>query len=199
MSIDRYEISLSTGKTFAMMAIALLFVAGGLWMASLDPAEILTKRKFNNPTFVHGVGWAAAIMGALVGLLVLRKLFDKKPGLVLDEEGIFDNSSAASAGFIPWKDIAGFDVLTIQKQRMMVVRLVDPEKYIARGGTLRQMFNRINSKMSGSPISITSSTLRIGFDDMLALCNNYLQKYGSRAAQPALAADGARPTDSARR
>jgi hypothetical protein len=106
----------------------------------------------------------------------VRKLFDSKPGLVLSSVGVLIDSS--SAGLIPWSDITRFDTYVIQKQKLLVVKLVAPEKYLRAGGFLRQAANRANMGMLGSPIAIASSTLKISFDELVTLCDAYLAKYG---------------------
>ncbi len=183
-------IALSKGKIVGSLAILCVLIPGSLWMASLDPAEIAAAAQqrflppgFRNPLLIHAVGWAGLIVGSLLGVALLRKLVDSRPGLILNGQGIVDNSSAFAAGLIPWPDISGFDVYAPVKrhkrQRILVIKLIDPEKYIARGNRLQQALNRMNYKMCGSPIAITSSTLRVSFDDMLKLCSDFQQRYGT--------------------
>ena len=194
-------IALSKGKIIGLLAISCVFIAFGLWMASLDPAEIAAQQphlRFRNPLLVHAVGRAALIGAGLIALFGIRKLFDSRTGLILNGQGIVDNSSAVAAGLIPWPDISGFDVYTAKRQRLLVIKLTDPEKYIARGNRLQQALNRINHKMRGSPIAITSIMLRVSFDDMLKLCRDFQQRYGTVAAQQRAPADVARPAGSRR-
>jgi hypothetical protein len=50
-------------------------------------------------------GLAGIIFFGFVGFYLLKKLFNKKPGLIISNSGIVDNSSGISVGFIPWSDI----------------------------------------------------------------------------------------------
>ena len=108
----------------------------------------------------------------------MGKFFDKKPGLVLNAAGIIDNSSSVSAGFIPWPEIFGFDIFEIQKQKTLIIMVVNPERYIEVGGSIKRALNRVNFKLCGSPIAITSNSLKIGFQELLDICNTYFEKYG---------------------
>jgi AraC-like DNA-binding protein len=81
---------------------------------------------------------------------------------------------------IPWTDIAGFKVYQVQRQKFLVVLLLDPEKYLARSNPVARTLKRMSLKMSGSPITISSNSLQINFDSLTNLCSEYFQRYGSR-------------------
>jgi hypothetical protein len=147
---------------------ALMFVAAGVWMVRLDDAAIVAHGLFRSPLLFHGAGVLAIVFFGLILPLAVRKLFDGAPGLVADARGLTDNSSALSAGFIPWSDIAGFEEQTIVNQRILYVLLKDPAKYIAACGPVRRFLLRMNRRMGPSPVAISSNALTIGFDDLVA-------------------------------
>ena len=171
-------IELSKVKVLLLIVGALAFVALGIWMLQLDSTWIESQRRFNSPALVHGVGVASIVFFGLCAVAAVMKLFDRKPGLVLSSTGILDNSSSASAGLIPWSEVQGFDVLKIQRQRLLIVKLVAPDKYVEVGSAVKRSLNRMNLKMCGSPIAITSNSLKINFDELLDVCNSYLSQYG---------------------
>ena len=172
--MQRVVIPLSKSKMVFLLLIACAFVALGWWMFAQDAAEIEAQRRFNSPLFVHGVGLFNMVCFGLVGALMLRKLFDPSPGLVVDDRGLTDNTSAFSAGFVPWSDITGFEVRQIQRQRVLYVRLKDPEKYIARFSPIRRKLFRASERLGASPVTLTSSSMAIGFDEMVKLVNQGL-------------------------
>ena len=174
-------IELSKTKVLLLIVGACAFVAIGLWMLQMDSAEIEAQRRFNNPLLVHGIGGLSIVFFGICGVFGVKKLFDRKPGLVLSSAGIFDNSSGVSAGLIPWSEITGFSVFEVQKQKMLIVGVTNPEKYVEAGGSLKRALNRANFKMCGSPIAITSNSLKIGFNELLDFCNQYLATYGKNA------------------
>ncbi|MET3117770.1 hypothetical protein AAKU64_001990 [Undibacterium sp. GrIS 1.8] len=178
---DEKIIELSKTKMLLLIACACAFVVGGLWMVQLDSAEIEFHRRFNSPILVHLIGVISIAFFGLCGLFGVKKIFDKKPGLILSAAGIFDNSSGVSAGLIPWSEIVGFDIFEVQKQKTLIVKITNPERYIEVGGPLQRTLNRMNFKLCGSPIAITSNSLTIGFDELLDVCNLYFKKYGKNA------------------
>ena len=183
---DETVIETSKAKLALIILGSCAFVAGGAWFLSFDAAEIQRERAFgflgNNPLIVYGVGLAGVIFFGGCGLYGLAKLFDKKPGLVLNSSGLVDNASAVAAGFIPWSEVTGAGVYEVQKQKMLVVGLRDPQKYVDRGSALRRSLNRANSRMVGSPVAIPSVALKIDFAELVSLFDRYLRKYGGASA-----------------
>jgi hypothetical protein len=170
-------IELSRTKLVFLIIGCTVFAFAGLWMLQLDEASIRELRRLSNPTVFRSIGGITLLFAVLVLVFCLRKLFDKRPGLVLSAEGINDNSSGVAAGLIPWSDISGFDVYEIHKQKMLIILVNDPEKYIQRGNPAQRALHRANTKMVGSPISISSTTLKIGFDELCALVETYRARY----------------------
>jgi hypothetical protein len=179
---DETTIALSRGKLVLLVLASCAFVALGAWLLTRDAAEIQYGRSFNffgnNPLIVYALGLAAVLFFGLCGLYGVRKMFDRRPGLVLNGDGLVDNASAFAAGFIPWSEVTGSSVYEVQNQKMLVVGLSDPGKYAGRGGALRRALNRANSDMSGSPVAIPASALAIDFQELVELFDRYHRKYG---------------------
>jgi hypothetical protein len=179
---DQTPIALSRTKLFVLLGGAMVFVLLGGWMLGVDEAELRRPGRFGDPAFLRGAAIAAIVFFGLIALWILRKLSDHKPGLVLSSAGITDNASGVAAGFIPWAEIEASSVFAVQGQRMLIIHVHDPERYMERGGAFRRALNRANYKLAGSPIAIPSSTLKIGFDELQALFDRYLQAYGTNRA-----------------
>ena len=137
---------------------------------------MLQSSRTRDPVYVHAVGLITAVFFGSLGIAGVGKLFARRPGLKLSEAGI--HSSAVAAGFVPWSDVTGARIYTIKRSRMLVVKVRDPEKYIAIGGTVRAWLNRANFNRCGSPIVLSSSLLAVSFDELVRLFHSYLSKYG---------------------
>ena len=140
---------------------------------------------FNNP-IVKAIGsYGSTIMGLLGIYFFTKKLFDKNPGLTLNEQGIYDNTSAFKFGLIPWSDISEIYEKTVQasmasKQYFVTIGLTNPDKYISREtNTLKRKLLQANSKSYGSPIHISTNGLMTNHKDLLKLINEYFEKYKS--------------------
>jgi hypothetical protein len=150
----------------------------GLWMTQMSPAEANALELFSNPSIVYGIGFATIAFFSLCGVVAAIKLLDQRPGLVLSAEGIFDNSSGVSAGLVPWADIVGFSMYQVQRQKMLVMMVSSPQKCIENRNFLIRPLLRANAGISGSPITITSSSLKISFSELTDACNEYYARFG---------------------
>lgn len=175
------SIASSRSKTLLLLVGACAFVAAGYWLFSLDAEVIEARRTFNSPALVRGLGIASMVFGGLAIFGLVRKLLDPSPGLVLDERGLTDNSTASSVGFIPWSEISGFQVGTTQGQRILYVLVREPERYIASASPFKRALLKVGQKVGPSPFGITSNTLKIGFDELVELANEHLSAHRHEA------------------
>ena len=182
-SIDEKIIELSKTKIALAILGSCAFVAIGVWLLSLDESSIQSissfRLFFNNPIYVYGFGFVSIAVFGILALFFFRKLFDKKPGLIFTNSGIIDNASAVSAGFIPWSEVIGSEIFEMQRQKMLIIMVKDPEKYVDRGNAVQRTLNKANYKMCGSPITISANALKINFSELRALFDQYQRKYGN--------------------
>lgn len=181
MSASEKTIPLSKTKLALLVAGSVLFVALGVWLAQLDAAVIASQRRYNNPAVMHGLGIACALMFSATAVFGLVKLRDNRPGLVFGSDGFTDNASATAAGFVPWAEVTGVGVMEFNRQRMLVVGVRDPEKYLARAGAMKRMLGRANTRMCGSPIVISAHALKTDFGALVAEFQNRLERHGRQA------------------
>ncbi len=193
MSVDSERvIELSRAKLVWMIAGSLAFVAIGAWFfaAAGDGSLVSTLRRFVPPWMIHGLGAVTVVFFGGCAVYAFVKSFHRKPGLVLGPDGLVDNSSGVAAGFIPWSEVAGVDVFEFSGQKMLVLHVADPEKYIDRGNPLKRSLNRANANMCGSPIVISSNELRIPFHELHAeLASRFARHAGPMGGSEAAGLD----------
>jgi hypothetical protein len=181
-SSDEKIIALSKTKIVLAILGTGTFVAIGAWFLLLDDEIIRTSSSyrllFNEPMYARGLGIAAIVIFGALELFFIKKLFDKKPGLVFNNSGIIDNASAVAAGFIPWSEITGYDIFEMPQQKMLIIMVSEPQKYVERGNAVKQKLNQANFKMCGSPISISANALEVNFPELISTFQQYQQKYG---------------------
>jgi hypothetical protein len=177
---DEKRIALSKSKLRLLFVGSILFVAMGIWMVQLDVADIEAHSRYNNPVMMHGIGVVAILFFGLCAVFGARKLLDKRPGLILNSAGLLDNSSAVAAGFVPWSEVVGFSIFEVQHQKTLVVRVREPERYIAAGGMFKRMLNRMNYKLCGSAVVISVNSLKLSFDELLEISHTYFHRYGDK-------------------
>ena len=165
---DRIEIPLSKVKILLLFTASLVFVCLGIFFA-YQP-DIFTTSLINRPEYVRILGFVAVLLFGLCAFFLLRKLFDTKLGLIIDQKGITDNSSGTSVGLIEWEDIEGIDFLQIASTKFLLLITSHPDKYISKAPNgLARRAMKANNKLYGSPLCISSNALKIPFDELQKL------------------------------
>lgn len=171
-------VPLSKRKVALILLGAIAFSIIGSWLWYV--ADTQTRYP---PMFLKVVSLANLCFFGLVGVYAFVKLLDNRPGLIVDAEGIVDNSSAIAAGRVRWEEIAGLSVNSIAGQSFVTIEVTDPSKYLERAGTFSRMMNVGNMKLVGSPINISSLALRIEFEELVRVLSDSLEKYRRKTSQ----------------
>ena len=118
----------------------------------------------------QGIGGAVILFFSITAMTAIKKITDKKPGITIDDHGIFDNSSHTSIGLIPWKDIKAISEQEALSSQFLVIALKSPNTYFkkATNGMQRNLM-KTNIKLYGSPITISSKNLSIDFEELSTL------------------------------
>jgi len=169
-------IPLSKSKTLLSLLGAVAFVILGVFFL-ISPATFLTTTH-RSPLLIQAIGLASVLFFGLCLVFIVKSLFDTKPGLIIDQHGITDNSNATSVGLIEWADIEAIETIQVVSTRFLILYTSQPEKYLhrAKNGLLKATM-QANYKRYGSPISITANTLSIKFS---ALENLVLEAFEKR-------------------
>jgi hypothetical protein len=168
------EIALSKNKLILMLIGAIAFVIIGFWFVISPPT--INNSFFGNPTRLLIIGIIAIVFFGFSAVYIARKIPDNKPGLIIDKIGLTDNSSGVSAGQILWSDIENISVIEIHRQKLIMLEVKNPQDYIDKqtSGFKRKMM-QMNLNMYGTPLSITSNSLKIKFEELLNILNERLQ------------------------
>ena len=173
---ERIEIPLSKGKLIVILLLSIIFVVMGLWFI-INPPEI--KHSFFDITTIFWVSGVASILFfGFCGVVIIKKLRDKSPGLIIDKTGIIDNSSGIPAGHIPWKDIVQIKSIKVFTQNFLIIIVRHPDIYINRQTkpALRKAVE-FNYKNYGSPISISETALKCNFKELEHILQTEFNKY----------------------
>ena len=180
MKQDRImEISLSKSKLTRGLVASIIFVLMGFWLLTYEPTE--SNPIFNYP-FVKYVAAIASILFFGFGTFYFsRKLTDKKPGIVIDDEGITDNSSAVAVGLIPWSDIKQLAKAKVMKQEFIIIVVNNPEYYLSQQTSfLKKKGMKYNYNNYGSPLAISANGLKCNLKELTIILERKLSEYKSK-------------------
>jgi len=159
-------IPLSKSKLTKGLIGCVLFVLAGLWIMLCQPT--VSNPVFNNPLLKYGVAVSGILFFGSGIIYFSRKLADKKPGLIIDDEGLLDNSSAAAVGRIPWMNIMRVVTTQFMNQQFLVIVVNNPEFYInEQHNAVKKKAMIYNFKHMGSPIAIAAGGLKCNLRELL--------------------------------
>jgi hypothetical protein len=170
---DKIEIPLSKKKISILLLASIGLISGGFWMV-INPENAgrffnpITKRFFYlNSELIQIIGIVGILFFGAAAIYGLTKIFDKKIGLILDSNGITDNSNASSIGLIEWNDILGIRTKQVMSTKFLLIDIVNPEKYLGKAKNgIQSRLMKSNMNMYETPLSITSNTLNYDFGEL---------------------------------
>ena len=173
-------IPLSKTKILLLFIVAIAFVIFGIWFLN-DPEKFANSSyRPRSSEFIQIIGIVAVIFFGICGIFAFKKLFDKKNGLVINDNGITDNSSGTSVGLIKWNDIIGIGIAQVHSQKFIMLEVSNPEYYIdLKKNKIGKMAMRANYDKFGSPISISANSLKTNFEELKTMIDNRFENYNA--------------------
>lgn len=116
--------------------------------------------------------------------LSLAKLFDSRPGLLITDSGIVDNTSVAACGEIPWDWITGID--HNQESPLYGIALYlsrnHADTLIGRRRGIKRWLLLLNRAAFGTPVFLCAGTLKtsISRDELTQKLNDRFQPFRER-------------------
>ncbi len=176
--MSEIRIALSKRKLIFAFIGSMIFVALGIQFV-LKPEKYVSFL-FRSVEIINAVGYASLIFFGLCLIYIFYKAFDKKPGLIINESGITDNSNFTSVGLIEWTEIIGIRTQQVMSTKFILIDVLNPEKFIPKN-RFKASLMKANLKMYGTPISITSNSLSFNFDKLEKLLQTEFDKYNNKS------------------
>jgi hypothetical protein len=164
LTAQRIEIPLSKSKLVLMLLGSFTFIAIGFWFIIVPPTP--SNSFWGSSIKIAVVSYASILFFGICAFFIIRKIGNNKPGLIIDETGLIDNSSGVSIGRISWSEIEDIFVVEINRQKLIMLQVRNPEEHIARNSGFKRKMMQMNYKTYGSPLSITSNGLKISFKEL---------------------------------
>lgn len=147
----------------------------GVHMIIGEASEVLADSKIKSILLIRGMGWFCTIFGGWFGLIGISKIFTRRPGVLLNNEG-FGKRYYGKNIFIYWDDIEKIDWYKTGRQKIIRVELRDNSRYKVENNAFVRLWSKAEKAVSGSHITLASNPFSIGFDDLLELLQSYLEE-----------------------
>lgn len=165
------EIPVNKKKISLYLLGSIAFVAIGIWFVVAPPDTE------EGPLFIKGIGWASIVLFGLGIVIFVRKMLDKRPGLAITPEGLNYYYSMGNTMVVRWEDIIRFDVYEVNKQKLLMVQVKNPQDYVkSQTNALLRKLSEGNISMYGTPICIATNPLQIKLDDLVLLLETRLKE-----------------------
>lgn len=158
-------------KLLLLLACSLLLVGASAWLIVGSPVWPLT-------IFPGGLG---TLFFGLCGGWILSRLFSNRVSLILNREGLLDNSSAIPAGRIAWEQISRVGLFTVSSQRFLGIDVKDRAALASQTSAFGRWLNAENAGITGYPVNIPSTAIDRSIEDLQALIERYWKKPDARA------------------
>lgn len=174
--MNKIEIPLSKTKLLYGIGGSILFVVLGLYLFT----TIADRHTGFNLTLVKVTGIAEIVFFGATGIYGVKKMFDNNVGLTIDDNGIVDNTNASSIGLIKWTDITEIRTEQVMSTKFLLIFIKDPNGILEKVSGMKCKLMAGNMKMYGTPLSITSTTLKYNFNDLEKLLKGRLNEQRER-------------------
>lgn len=170
------EVHFNKTKLSLMLISSLIFISAGAWL--VWHTAVTPSSPFGQFYFGFIMGSISVLVLGSVAVHLFKKVLDKKPGLVITDDGIIDNTGALSIGFIPWIDVVQIEEVFTGSQNLIHIKVINPLKYIHRQeNALRRKLMKANYKLYGYAIGITVHRLNCSHIELLNLLQTTFNKY----------------------
>ena len=126
------------------------------------------------------VGAVGVLTFGWFGIAWVVLLLRTGPGLVVDDRGFDDNSSAVAVGRVLWADVIMVSERSFGWTSFVVVKVREPTVYLARLGRLARLAGAVNRRLVGSPVTVGSVGLKTSFANLSMLLHEGFERYHLR-------------------
>lgn len=172
---SKIEIPLNKTKIVGLFVGSAVFVVLGILF--IKNAETFVSPIMRSPEVIKTTCIVGVCFFGIGIVFITRKLFDNRPGLIIDQYGLTNNSGAGNVGLIEWEDITGIETKQVMSTKFLIIHTNQPGKYIGRAkNTFAKQTMTLNNKTYGSPISITANSLNTDFKSLEKLVRTAFEK-----------------------
>lgn len=160
---SKWKLLLAVAATslFVVLGVFLLFV----WSEETGATNSLAKK-------ITG-GILILFFGA-VSSVGFVKLFSRKSALLINDEGIFDNTTASSFGLIKWENVTGFKIEEMMSRKFLVIEVNNGEEMIEKSKGMVRKTMKMNFSMYLTPYAIPSTVINYKLEELVDILEKQL-------------------------
>lgn len=175
IKLNRKKTSLILFGSVVLTIVSLLFV--------LNPEKYKSFIFFREEVILY-IGIIGLIFFGIASIYIAYRLFTNQTGIIVNDRGIYDNTSMSSVGWIKWEDIVSVEIykvptglLTKNSISIVLVKVKEPDKYIEPFSSFKRNILNLNYKNYGTPITINTNGLSYSSAELVNLLADRLDGF----------------------
>jgi hypothetical protein len=149
-------------ETIGLCLVSLVLISVGIVM-------LVVEVKWLPPWLALVTALFTLLLGLLGAWLNLPRLLIKGPAMIIDAEGITDQSSPVAVGLIRWNEIRELGISKLSDDLFLSVKLKDVDALFQRLPAWKAGLLRMNSNFAPAPINIPQQYLSMTAEELLDL------------------------------
>lgn len=109
-------------------------------------------------------------------IVILRKILNNEPALIINSSGILNHTNAVGKHFIPWETIVEIEIVNVKNTRFLLVYVNNPKEVIAQSRGFGKWLAYLNYKQYNTPLSITPIGTQCKLDQIVAKIQEHISQ-----------------------
>lgn len=130
-----------------------------------------------------GISLFAVIIASYIGvpffglcfLYYVKRIIIRKPSLVVNKDGITDNSSLISIGLMKWSEIERIYLYDYMGQKFIGIIPYDYQSIISNIHPMKKAVINMNKRMIEAPINIVQNTVSVPLEQIIEYSKEYIK------------------------
>lgn len=148
----------SKKRLWLLMFIALIFVVVGILLAVAGMSE-------KEYTIIIVSVLCLVVFGFCL-IYLINKLLSHEPSLIINDEGIFDNSTYVAGGQMLWTEISAFTTYKYNGQLLIGIEFYDSELFLSNQTWFKRALMKLNQNMGLPPVNISPKIFEMPLEDV---------------------------------
>jgi len=170
--MNSIEIPFSKWKLLLAVVASTLFVVLGVFLLFSWSEEAGSS----NPMAKKIIGGVLIVFFGAVSAVGFVKMLSKKCALLINDEGILDNTTASSFGLIKWENITGFKIEEMMSRKYLVIQVNNGEEMIEKSKGMLRKTMKMNFSMYLTPYAIPSTVVNYKLIDLVDILEKQLEE-----------------------
>ena len=162
-------------KLSKLVLIGLVFILAGGVFVSEGLEAISEGQGILKFILLIGLATLTFLFSIPNTIIWLKKLLGRKEGLLISAKGFTDRSGSYDYGLVSWSDVKSISTFNVAGQDSISISVLNKDKYRDMGGVFNKLIFDFNVKYSGTPIHITSKSLKIDNQELANKLSEYFE------------------------